>query len=51
LSFSDGGRSPYSELTVSLGYDKHRENELTVLSVVNNAEGRKCKISNPSSFS
>src|ERR1700733_3115552 len=50
LSFSDGG-IPYSELTVSLRYDKHRGNELTVLSPVNNTEARKCRISNPSSFS
>ena len=35
------GGSHYSELIVSLWYDKHRENELTVLSVVNNTEGTK----------
>src|SRR5258708_12823364 len=39
LSFSDGG-IPYSELIVSLRYDKHRGNELTVLSMVNNTEAR-----------
>jgi DNA-binding transcriptional LysR family regulator len=35
------GGSHYSELIVSLWYDKHRENELTVLYVVNNTEGTK----------
>src|SRR5271170_1419264 len=49
-SFSDGG-SQYPELIVSLRYDKHRGNELTVLSAVNNTEARQCRISNPSSFS
>src|ERR1700722_18631409 len=50
LSFSDGG-IPYSEPIVSLRYDKHWANERTVISVVNNTEARKCRISNPSSFS
>src|ERR1700722_12034893 len=50
VSFSDGGYQ-YSELTVSLRYDNHRGSELTVLSTVNNTEARKCRISNPSSFS
>src|SRR5262249_18469255 len=50
LSFSDGW-IPCSELTVPPMYDKRRQSELTVLSAMNNTEARKCRISNPSSFS